>query len=152
MSQNVNRVDHVMWICKPENQAAYVEQLSKLCRVKFYGPVEKDNLGVRLYINWAAGLEVIAPTSQTNPISKPLRDHLAARGEGLLGLVFGVADIDDARRHAQALGYEPSGLIENSGDEPYAQETEVMKEIMLGNVLNSLFVFGEIKLSDDPLR
>ena len=108
MTQNINRVDHVLFIAKPENQAAYVEQLSKLCRVNFHGPVEKLDIGVRLYISWTSGLEVVSPVSDTAPWSVHMRSILAQRGEGVIGVVFGVADIDDARRHAQALGYQIS--------------------------------------------
>lgn len=150
-TQNINRVDHVMYIAKPENQVAYVEQLAKLCRVRFHGPVEKPELGVRLYISWSAGLEVISPVSDTLPWSLHMKQHIDKRGEGLLGVVFGVKDVDEARAHAESLGYQTSEIIENSGDEPYAEETEVMRESVVGDLINNMFVFGEIKLGADPL-
>ena len=151
VKQNTNRIDHVIWICKPENQARYVEQLSLLCRVKFYGPVEKPDLGAIIYISWSAGIEIITPISDTNPAAKQWFEHIEARGQGILGVVFGVADIEDASKHAESLGYDVGGLIENTGNEPYAHEMESMKEIVIGNILNSVFVFGEIKCSDDVL-
>ena len=152
MKQNINRIDHVIWICKPENQARYVEQISRLCRVEFYGPVEKPDLGAIIYINWSAGIEVITPISDANPAAKQWFEHLEARGEGILGVVFGVADIEAGRKHAESLGYDVGGVIENTGDEPYADEMEAMKEIVIGNIINSVFVFGEIKRADNMLK
>jgi 4-hydroxyphenylpyruvate dioxygenase-like putative hemolysin len=150
-TQNIRRVDHVMYIAWPENQAAYVEQLSKLCGVKFYGPVEKPEFGVRLYISWAAGLEVVSPVSDTAPWSLHMRAHLEKRGEGVMNIIFGVKDINEARARAEALGYKTSDIIENTGDEPYAAETEIMKETVVGEIMNTMFTFGEIKLGPNPL-
>ena len=151
MSQNIGRVDHVVYICKPENQTAYVDELSKLCNVSFYGPIDLLHFGVRIYINWAAGLEVVTPLSETE-MSKWSIEHLDKRGEGILGIVFGVENIEESRRHAATLGYDIGSMMELMGDEPYAHETLVFRETIIGSVINSLFVFGEIKLSDNPLR
>jgi hypothetical protein len=145
MAQNIKHIDHVIWICHPENQAQYVEKLAKLSEAKFHGPLERGDLGVRIYISWSSGLEIIAPLEKATIYSQSLKDHLAKRGEGLLGVVFGVSNIEEARKRAMMLGYEVSPLIQNAGDEPYVDETEVMKEIMVGDFMNSLFVFGEIK-------
>src|SRR3546814_21156161 len=146
MSTNkINRVDHILYRAWPENQEAYVEQRSKLCKVKFYGPVDKPEFGIRLYINWAAGLEVVSPVSDTAPWSLQMRDYLERRGEGVMNVIFGVRDINEAKAHAESLGYATSDLIENTGDEPYAAETEVMKEIVVGEIANTLFTFGEIR-------
>jgi len=60
-------------------------------------------------------------------------------------VIFGVADIDVARERAIKLGYSVSPLIENAGHEPYIGETEVMKEVMVGDFMNSILVFGEIR-------
>ena len=150
--QNINRIDHVIWICKPENQAHYVEELSRICRVRFHGPVEKPDLGAIIYISWSAGIEVITPISDTSPAAKPWIEHIEARGEGVLGVVFGVSDIGEARKHAESLGYDVGRLIENTGDEPYIHETETMKEIVVGSIINSVFVFGEIKYSSSLLQ
>src|SRR3546814_809738 len=98
-TQNINRVDHILYIAWPENQEAYVEQLSKLCKVKFYGPVDKPEFGIRLYINWAAGLEVVSPVSDTAPWSLQMRDYLERRGEGVMNVIFGVRDINEAKDH-----------------------------------------------------
>ena len=150
-TQNVNRVDHVMYLAKPENQAAYVEQLSKLCRVRFHGPVEKPDLGVRLYISWAAGLEVVSPVSDSAPWSLRMKQYIEERGEGVMSVIFGVKDIHEAKAHAESLGYQTSDIIENDGTESYAEETEVMKETVVGTLINNLFTFGEIKLGPNPL-
>jgi len=145
MAQNTKHVDHVFWICKLENQERYVRQLAAICDTQFHGPVDRPDLGTRIYLSWRSGLEIIAPLEETTIYSKSLKDQLAARGEGLLGVIFGVADIEEARRRAIQLGYPVSPLIENAGHEPYIGETEVMKEIMVGEFMNSTLVFGEIR-------
>jgi hypothetical protein len=145
MAQNTKRVDHVFWMCKLENQERYVRQLAAICDTEFHGPVDRPDLGTRIYISWQSGLEVIAPLEETTIYSKSLKEQLAARGEGLLGVIFGVADIELARARAIKLGYSVSPLIENAGHEPYINETEVMKEIMVGDFMNSVLVFGEIR-------
>jgi len=152
MKQQVNHIDHVIWVCRPENLEGYVDTLSKLCDVRFHGPVEKTDMGLRLYMSWAAGLEVVAPVAPDNANADALRTHLERRGEGLLGVVFGVPDIEAARRRAEGLGYPVSGLIGNLGTEPYVHETEVMKEVVAGDFMNAMFVFGEIRYADDLLR
>src|SRR5690606_28382236 len=102
--------------------------------------------------SWATGLEIVSPLEEATIFSQPLKDHIEQRGEGLLGVIFGVADIEEARKRALGLGYEISPLIENRGDEPYAHETETMKETVIGNFLNSLIVFGEIKYAPGVVR
>lgn len=145
MVQNIKHVDHVFWICHLENQAQYVDQLAKLCDVEFHGPVDRPDLGTRIYISWASGLEVIAPLSEETIYTVSLREHLEKRGEGLLGVVFGISDIEEGRARAVSLGYDVSPMIENAGHEPYIHETEIMKEIMVCNFMNSSLVFGEIR-------
>lgn len=145
MAQNTKHVDHVFWICHLEGQDDYVAELSRICDVEFHGPIERPDLGTRIYISWRSGLEVIAPLPETTIFSASLKEHLQKKGEGLYGVVFGVEDIEEARRRVMGLGYTPSPLIENSGDEPYIHETEVMKEIMVCEFMNSSLVFGEIR-------
>jgi hypothetical protein len=149
--QNIKRVDHVVYVARAENQAAYAEQLSRLCRVKFYGPVDKPESGLRIYISWTAGLEVISPVSETTAWSLHIRQLIEQRGEGIMGVIFGVADIEEARRHAMTLGYAVSDIIENEGFEPWADQTEIMKESGVGMIMNSTFGFGEVKLGPGAL-
>ena len=152
MAQNLKHVDHVLWVCRAENQERYVEQLAELTEAEFRGPLERDDLGVRIYISLSSGLEVVSPLKINTGHSQLLEDHLAIRGEGLFGVVFGVSDIDKARDRAISLGYEVSPLIENSGDEEHAKETDVMKEVLVGDFMNSVFLFGEIRYAKGILQ
>jgi hypothetical protein len=145
MAQNTKHVDHVFWICRLENQASYAQQLAAICDTEFHGPVDRPDLGTRIYISWRSGLEIIAPLEETTIYSVSLTEHLAKRGEGLLGVIFGIADIEEGRKRAIRLGYAVSPVIEHAGHEPYLGETEVMKEIVVGDFMNSSLVFGEIR-------
>ena len=149
MSQNIQRVDHVIYAVLPENQEAYVQRFSDLCRVKFFGPNERPN-GLRTYMSWRAGINIIAPVSDTLPLSVDLRSYIDRRGEGIVGMTFGVADIHEARQHALSLGYEISDMIENDGAETFLSELETMLETRVwGDINNSIFVFGQIKLTPE---
>jgi len=144
VSQNIQRVDHVIYAVLPENQQAFVDRFSELCRVEFLGPTERPN-GLRTYISWSAGINIISPVSDSLPFSVDLRALIEQRGEGIVGMTFGVADIHEARRRATSLGYQISEMIENDGTEAYIAEVESMQETLVGLVNNSVFVFGEIK-------
>jgi len=152
MSQNIQRVDHVIYAVRPENQKAYVEQMSKLCGINFHGPTERPKTGLRTYINWSAGINIVAAVSDAVPIGAQIASMVEQRGEGLIGIAFGVADMMKARQHAQDLGYDISDLIQNDGTEPYAAETEIMLETVVGNIMNNMFLFAEVKLTPDALK
>lgn len=145
MDQNVNHVDHVIWACWLEELSGYVDRLSAVTGVAFDGPWDKVNLGIRVYISWEAGLEIIAPLEPSEiAFAQKLAEHLRARGSGIYAIVFGVRDISLARRRALDLGYEPSAVIEQLGDEPWFDKTVTMKEVLVGDFMQSLLIFGEI--------
>jgi hypothetical protein len=148
MNQNINHVNHVIWVSQPDNQAANVARLSKLTNQQFDGPYERPDVGVRAYLSWEGGLEILSPLDVVTPVAESLRGHLAARGEGLFGIVFGVPDITAAKARADRLGYQTTPLTENLGDEPWRHKTVVMKESVVGSFMNSLFIFGEIVYKD----
>jgi hypothetical protein len=148
MNQNINHVDHVLWVSHLKNQEANVARLSELTNQQFDGPVSRPDVGLRVYLSWEGGLEIVAPLDVDTPIANSLRDHLTKKGEGLFGVVFGVPDIDAARARAERLGYKTGELVENLGDEPWKDKNVVMKESVVGEFMNSLFVFGEIVFRD----
>jgi hypothetical protein len=148
MNQNINHVDHVIWISPIENLMANVAQLSELTNHKFDGPFDREELGVRSCLSWEGGIEILAPLDIATPLADRIREHLATKGEGLFAIVFGVPDIMAAKARADRLGYRTSDLVENRGDEPWGHKTAAMKESMVGDFMNSLFIFGEIVYQD----
>lgn len=145
-NQNINHVDHILWLSHYTNQERYARQLSALCGVELQGPNVRHDLGTCNWVSWEGGLEVVAPLDGVEtPFNKLFHDTLAQRGEGLFGVVFGVPDMEEARARARELGYTPSELLGPNGNEPWAGKTVKMQESVVGTVLNSLLVFGEIE-------
>ena len=152
MNQNVNHVDHVVWITHLNNQAARVQELSKMFKAEFLGPREFPDMGMCIYVCWESGLEIVAPLNEDTPQANQLRKRLEERGEGFLAVVFGVPDIMAAREHVLKLGYTPSDVIEYAGQKPWSNKLETFKEVIVTEFLGTLMAFGEITYSDGVFR
>lgn len=146
MKQNVNHVDHVVWIAHPDNQAAYAERLGSLAGRPLEGPFERTDLGVRIYMSWETGLELLSPIpDHDSEFTRILTTALAARGEGVFAVVFGVPDLEEARSRARQAGYAPAEPITTTGGAPWSAKTEKFAESFAGDFLGSYFVYGEIE-------
>lgn len=110
MSQITNRIDHVAWMCRPENHDAYVAKLSKLFNITFEADDGGPEFGLRFTWSWSAGLEVLSPAGDGHHAQMCWK-FLEARGEGLFAVVMGVADVNEVREHAKELGYEPGPFL-----------------------------------------
>lgn len=62
---------------------------------------EAAAFGVRAEIAWDAGVELVSPIEG---MPSPLRTDLERSGEGLKGVVFAVADADEAMANGRELG------------------------------------------------
>jgi hypothetical protein len=140
----IDHVDHVVWVCRPDGIDAYAAQLGALCDAELLGPWSRDDLGMTLYLSWDAGLEIVAPHAERTPFNAMFYDHLEAHGEGLLGIVFGVRDIEAARERAKQLGYEPGPLMTESDEAPWAGKHDALLESIVGRFMNTTFIFGQI--------
>jgi hypothetical protein len=149
VNQNVNHVDHVIWVCRPENQLAYVQNLAVLTTREFQGPFYRTDMAICVYLSWGGGLEIIAPLDEDNPVANHMREHIEKNGEGLFGVVFGVPDIEAAMSRAAEIGYrEQSEILVNTGQEQWHKILHEMKEVRVGDFMNSLFIFGQIEYED----
>src|SRR5882762_1683696 len=135
MSQNVNHVDHVVWITQLSNQEARVRDLSKMFKAEFLGPREFPDMGMSICVSWESGLEVVAPLDQNTPQANQLRKRLDERGEGFLAVVFGVPDIVAAREHVLKLGYTPTDVIEYKDQKPWSDKLDTFKEVIFTEFL-----------------
>ncbi|MGB8363183.1 MAG: VOC family protein [Rhizomicrobium sp.] len=118
MKRNVNRIDHVAAIVRPENFEATIAKISNALQIAFYGPFEREDLGLRVAVALDAGIELITPlsTDENNPAVVSLNKF----GERWVSVVFGVRDVDETCDRLEKLGHAPqirhSGL---TGVEPY---------------------------------
>ena len=151
MSQCINRVDHVVWLVHAENQQDYVDKLGKLFRTRFDGPLVRPEFGTRFWVSWEAGLEIFAPWGD-NDYAKMWMQRLEKKGEGVLSVVVGVRDIEEASTHARQLGYPVSQIIGFSGDEPWKDKLESFREAIIGDALGTLLGFGEIRYAEGVIE
>jgi hypothetical protein len=111
MTQIVNRIDHVAYMCRPENHDSYVKKLSDLFKIEFEADDGGPDFGLRFTWSWSAGLEVLSPAGTDSPYAQMCWQFLNERGEGLFAAVMGVRDVDETIAHARSLGYDPSPLM-----------------------------------------
>lgn len=140
----INHVDHVQWVCYPENIARNVELLSIIFDTELEGPVFEEEKGFILYVGWESGLEVIAPMARVTDFNRSFHDYLAQHGEGLQTIVFGVRNIEKHRERMLALGYEASDIFGENPQAPWAGKMQLKEFIVDRQVMATQLVFGEI--------
>ncbi len=80
-----------------------MDVFSRLLGATFNPANEEDAaaFGIRVAMSWDAGIELVAPIPGKESFVK---NHLEERGEGLMGVVFAVDDVEEARSGAEKLG------------------------------------------------
>ncbi len=96
--RGVNRVTMAVWDL--EKGKHFYE---KLLGATFHPANDEDaaKFGVAVAMAWDAGVELVAPLGDA---PSHVRQHLETHGEGLMGAVFAVADVDAARDAAKQAG------------------------------------------------
>jgi hypothetical protein len=97
------RVHHVCWCFEPENVDAVKAFWKERFETKLYDFVQPE-LGLRVLINWEAGVEIITPLGQGGTAGPQVRAHLDARGEGVYTVAVEVDDLPAATAQAEAAG------------------------------------------------
>lgn len=149
MKKLVNRIDHVAWICRYENIDSHAATIAQVLDT----PLEKldrPELGIVMYHNMAAGLVIFAPYAQVSDLNRGFHEKLETRGEGLLGIVFGVEGLDGHKARLEGLGYSVGPLIDQS--HASWKDKLTLRQRMGPEVLNTLVVLGENDYSDEMVR
>lgn len=150
MKKFVNHIDHVTWISHPDNIETNVERLEKLSGGKLIR-FEREDMGFVMYLDWEAGLEVVTPMVKRTDFNQLLYNWLEERGEGLMGVIFGVRDLDAHKRRLEAEGLEVGPVMDDHPDSPWHDRIRLY-ERMGGVVMNSTFILGDIDYSDGMIR
>jgi 4-hydroxyphenylpyruvate dioxygenase-like putative hemolysin len=112
VQHNGNRIDHVVFIVRPENLESAAERLAAVLDLTFDGPHDDAALGVRLLTDWKAGIELLTPYDPQ--VATTQAAYLEKHGEGFYRLVFGVTDleraVERARTHGLEIGQPMNGL------------------------------------------
>ena len=74
---------------------------------------EAASFGVRVSINFEAGVELVAPIDGRE---SGVRSTLEERGEGIMGVVFAVPDADASRDAAKAHGIDTTYSLDYDAD------------------------------------
>jgi hypothetical protein len=147
MKKFINHIDHATWISRPETIEANVAMLEKLSGAKLTRFDRKD-MGFTMYLSWEAGLEVVTPMAEPTEFNQALKDRLETHGEGLLGVVFGVKDLEQHKARLAALGIETGPEMDDHPDSPWRHKLD-LKERLAGMVMNSWFILGDIDYADE---
>src|SRR5574340_1402396 len=105
-ARGVNRVTMVV-----RNLEQGVAFYSKLLGATFHSMNEEDaeKFGIRVMASWDAGIELVSPIpGRESAASQFLKKH----GEGLMGVVFAVDDVDAAKAAAEELGVPATYTLE----------------------------------------
>jgi len=81
--------------------------------------------GLRCAISWDAGIELVAPLPGRSSFAEK---HIAKHGEGLMGVVFAVDDVDEARQRAEEMVIGVLALIEYDQDQIREYHQDMFKK------------------------
>jgi predicted enzyme related to lactoylglutathione lyase len=103
MQQPIDRVSHVVFCVREENLERAASFWRDTVGVVFED-ASRPELGLRILVSLAHGIELIAPAPALGPTPARFTDFLATRGEGVYDIVYGVRDLDAAADAAEAFG------------------------------------------------
>jgi hypothetical protein len=108
---------------------------------------ERGDMGFVMYLSWEAGLEVVAPMAARTEFNRALHERLDTQGEGLLGVVFGVKDLDRHKARLEALGMGLGPMMDDHPSSPW-HEKLILRERVAPPVMNSWLILGDIDYAD----
>ena len=150
MKKFINHVDHVAYVSKWETVEANVTRLETLTDTSMERS-ERPDLGCVIYVDWSAGLEIVAPMPERSELNAALHDRLDKFGEGLFATVYGVEDLETHTKKLEAQGMEFSPLVTAHPSDPwYARIT--LRERYAPPFMNAWLVFSEIDYPNDEIR
>jgi hypothetical protein len=150
MKKFINHIDHVVWITRLANiekHVADLEAVTEASLIRF----QRDDMGFVMYLDWDAGLEVVAPYDEKTDFNQGLHDWLDKSGEGLLGVVFGVENLEKHKEKLEAKGMQIGPLMDDLPSSPWHHRL-VLRERIAPDVINSQMVLGQIDYADDVIR
>lgn len=150
MKKFVNHIDHVTWISRLENIEKNVADLEAVTDGNLLRFVRED-MGFVMYLDWDAGLEVVAPLEERTEFNQALHDRLETHGEGLLGVVFGVDNLEKHRAKLEGKGMQVGPLMDDLPTSPWHSRI-VLRERAAPEVINSWMILGQIDYQDDVIK
>jgi hypothetical protein len=150
MKKFINHVDHVVYLSKWETIEANVAKLEAITDARMER-CERQDMGCVLYIDWSAGLEMVAPLPQRTDLNRALYERLESHGEGLLAVVYGVGDLEAYKAKMEAKGFAIGPLMSGDPVEPWYNRL-LLRERFAPQVMDSWMVLSQIDYKDDVIR
>ena len=145
LRQNRNRIDHVAFLTRPENFDATTKRAADLLGLDYDGPYDFDELGIRICIDWHAGIEFIAPIDPTKATLQAA--FIEEHGEGFFRLVFGVTDLESALNHVGKSGLKAGLSVDGLVIDPaWRDRFHRIDEATIGEIVPGVFItLGQIE-------
>lgn len=150
MKKFINRVDHVVYISTLEAIDANIESLEMLTDAKLER-CDRHDMGAVICVDWSAGLEVVAPLLPRSGVNEALYQRLETHGEGLLAIVYGVADLEAHKAKLEAKGISVGPLMTSNPIEPWYDRL-VLRERFSQPVMGNWLVFSQIDYNDEVIQ
>lgn len=122
-SQTTPRVHHVVIAVHPESFDDATDYLQGLGFA--LQDFEVEDVGLRLRIDWAGGIELVTPTAGHVAEAGSVGDFLATFGQGVFTVVVRVVDADRAGSTAVSLGAAERYRQHRTGDGYELAEVEM---------------------------
>jgi methylmalonyl-CoA/ethylmalonyl-CoA epimerase len=99
----MSNVHHVCWCLQPEHMDGAKELWEERLHTELidFAP---PGLGIRVLINWEAGVEIICPEGEGGTVGPKAREFLERHGEGVYAVVVDVEDLDRATADVRSAG------------------------------------------------
>jgi len=150
MKKFINHVDHVAWICRPENLDAHIERMEKVTGAKLRR-FSRQDMGFTMCISWEAGLEVVAPMEERTEFNTWLWSELETKGEGVTSVVFGVKDLDWHKERLEKMGIPVGPLMDDHPDSPWHDQLVLWERVVGEQIINTNIVLGDIDYADEVI-
>ena len=151
MKKFINHIDHVTWISRLQTIEKNVADLESVTGGKLLR-FQREDMGFVMYIDWDAGLEVVAPMDERTEFNVSLHDWLEARGEGLMGVVFGVNDLEKHKDQLEAKGIPVGPVMDDLPTSPWHHRLMLRERAVLQPVIGSSIILGQIDYADDVIK
>ena len=89
---------------------------SKLLGATFHSANAEDatRFGIEVAMSWDAGIELVAPLPDRD---SHVKSFIEQQGEGLMGVVFAIDDVEESREQAEKLGAQIWHALDYDQDE-----------------------------------
>jgi Glyoxalase/Bleomycin resistance protein/Dioxygenase superfamily len=141
VDRRVPRVNHVSFVyATPEHQEAARDEFTSLLGISDWDEVLAPDRGIRVFMSWDSGLELMCATRP----GSILEEYLERHGEGFYSLVMAVRDMDESLRRLKEHGRDPV-YVRSPTYGHVLERFDSFRSALLGDVAGIRLVLGEYR-------